>query len=103
MELTFRSESLVPWSQVCCHGVSHQFFAAGEQRGVGMRIQPDIATATGAKWRLQPTEDASSRRRVKLSIVIPIYNGSETIETILNDIKAEFDGVRYELILVNDG
>ena len=40
---------------------------------------------------------------MKLSIVIPIYNGSATIRQLVEAVKKEMTDMEYELILVNDG
>jgi len=40
---------------------------------------------------------------MKLSIVIPIYNGSATIRPLVEAVKREMSDMVYELILVNDG
>ncbi len=40
---------------------------------------------------------------MRLSIVIPIYNGSATIRQLVTAVKEEMQGTDYELILVNDG
>ncbi|HSZ73105.1 MAG TPA: glycosyltransferase family 2 protein [Cytophagaceae bacterium] len=40
---------------------------------------------------------------MKLSIVIPIYNGSSTIISLVEAVKLEMKDIDYELILVNDG
>ncbi len=40
---------------------------------------------------------------MKLSIVIPIYNGSATIRQLVQAVKLEMKDMEYEVILVNDG
>ena len=37
------------------------------------------------------------------SIVIPVYNGSNTIEALIENVKSELKNYNYEIILVNDG
>lgn len=45
------------------------------------------------------------KRKPKLSFVIPCYYSELTIESVVEDIKAAFDGkgYDYEVVLVNDG
>ncbi|NLS92062.1 MAG: glycosyltransferase family 2 protein [Planctomycetaceae bacterium] len=40
---------------------------------------------------------------VELSLVIPVYNGSETVAAVVEDVRATFSSLRYEIVLVNDG
>jgi len=40
---------------------------------------------------------------MKLSIVIPIFNGSLSIRALVENIKTELNDVPFEVILVNDG
>ncbi|MDB5255817.1 MAG: glycosyl transferase family 2 [Chitinophagaceae bacterium] len=40
---------------------------------------------------------------MKLSIVIPIYNGSATIRQLVKVVKKEMQDTDYEIVLVNDG
>lgn len=40
---------------------------------------------------------------IELSIVIPVYNGSSTIEELVKRIHHVFARIRFEVILVNDG
>lgn len=37
------------------------------------------------------------------SIVIPVYNGAQTIETLVQTIQKDLNGYNFEIILVNDG
>ncbi len=39
---------------------------------------------------------------MKLSIVIPVYNGSQTIKELVGQIKNELIDLEYEVVLVND-
>ncbi len=39
----------------------------------------------------------------ELSIIIPLYNGSKTIERLIEVIEIELSNVNFEIILVNDG
>ncbi len=39
----------------------------------------------------------------ELSIIIPLYNGSKTIERLIEVIEIELSKVNFEIILVNDG
>jgi undecaprenyl-phosphate 4-deoxy-4-formamido-L-arabinose transferase len=48
-------------------------------------------------------EENVSGPGVELSLVIPVYNGCETIRAVVEDIHAAIPPVRYEIILVNDG
>lgn len=40
---------------------------------------------------------------IELSFVIPVYNGSATIESVVDRIAKQFRDVPYEVVLVNDG
>lgn len=40
---------------------------------------------------------------IVLSLVIPVYNGSQTIAGVVEAIRAAVSPARYEIILVNDG
>ncbi|MEI8203011.1 MAG: glycosyltransferase family 2 protein [Bacteroidota bacterium] len=40
---------------------------------------------------------------MKISVVIPVYNGAETITEVVNSVVNEFIHTDYEIILVNDG
>ncbi len=40
---------------------------------------------------------------VELSFVIPVYNGSRTVHTVVDRIRRAFSGRAIEIILVNDG
>src|SRR5262245_40314491 len=40
---------------------------------------------------------------IELSFVIPVYNGSTTIHTVVDRIRRAFAGHAIEVILVNDG
>jgi glycosyltransferase involved in cell wall biosynthesis len=46
---------------------------------------------------------ATRASRVELSLVIPVYNGSQTIQQVVTDAHIACDGLRFEVILVNDG
>jgi len=39
----------------------------------------------------------------QLSIVIPVFNGSETIERLVDEVHSVFEGRHFEVVLVNDG
>lgn len=40
---------------------------------------------------------------IDFSVVIPVYNGANTIEHLVYDIENELRGYNFEIILVNDG
>lgn len=40
---------------------------------------------------------------MELSIIIPVYNGSKTIKSLVNTVCNEFVDLDFEIILVNDG
>lgn len=40
---------------------------------------------------------------VDLSVVIPVYNGSETIVSVVEGVRAALASLRHEIVLVNDG
>jgi undecaprenyl-phosphate 4-deoxy-4-formamido-L-arabinose transferase len=40
---------------------------------------------------------------MKLSVVIPVYNGSATVGELVGELKSELSGIDYEIVLVNDG
>lgn len=40
---------------------------------------------------------------MKLSVCIPVYNGAETIENLVHEVKAELSSINLEVVLVNDG
>lgn len=40
---------------------------------------------------------------LELSLVIPVYNGSETIEAVVEGLRTSLSSVRHEIVLVNDG
>lgn len=40
---------------------------------------------------------------VLLSIVIPVYNGAETVGNLVNELIQVFEGESFEIVLVNDG
>jgi undecaprenyl-phosphate 4-deoxy-4-formamido-L-arabinose transferase len=42
-------------------------------------------------------------RAAQLSIVIPVFNGSGTLERLVDEIHSVFQGRPFELVLVNDG
>lgn len=50
-----------------------------------------------------PSEVAAGTARVQLSVVIPVYNGSGTIEDVVDGLHAVLTSVRFEVVLVNDG
>lgn len=39
----------------------------------------------------------------ELSLVIPVYNGSETIVAVVEEIRSALAGLSHEIVLVNDG
>ena len=41
--------------------------------------------------------------RIELSLVIPVYNGSETIVSVVECARAALSSLRHEIVLVNDG
>ncbi|MHB8903355.1 MAG: glycosyltransferase family 2 protein, partial [Thermoguttaceae bacterium] len=41
--------------------------------------------------------------RIELSLVIPVYNGSETIASVVAGARAALASVSHEIVLVNDG
>src|SRR5260370_29212916 len=43
------------------------------------------------------------QRMIDLSIVIPVFNGSTTVEGLVDEIHTVFSGRQFEVILVNDG
>lgn len=40
---------------------------------------------------------------IELSVVIPVYNGSQTIESVVEAAHAALASIRFEIVLVNDG
>jgi glycosyltransferase involved in cell wall biosynthesis len=52
-----------------------------------------------------PMDGAGDRSALLFSIVVPVYNSVEVVGTTVDRIVATFEeaGLRYELILVNDG
>ena len=40
---------------------------------------------------------------MKLSIVIPIYNGALSIKELVETVKIELASLDFEIVLVNDG
>lgn len=40
---------------------------------------------------------------MKLSVIIPVYNGSTTISELVNELKSQLSELDYEVLLVNDG
>lgn len=40
---------------------------------------------------------------IELSVVIPVYNGSQTIQSVVDAAHAALATVRFEVVLVNDG
>ncbi len=41
--------------------------------------------------------------RIELSLVIPVYNGGETVESVVESARAALSSLRHEIVLVNDG
>jgi undecaprenyl-phosphate 4-deoxy-4-formamido-L-arabinose transferase len=39
----------------------------------------------------------------ELSLVIPVYNGSETIVAVVEEVRSALAGLSHEIVLVNDG
>ena len=39
----------------------------------------------------------------ELSVVIPVYNGSETIVAVVEEVQSALAGLSHEIVLVNDG
>jgi undecaprenyl-phosphate 4-deoxy-4-formamido-L-arabinose transferase len=42
-------------------------------------------------------------QRPELTLVIPVFNAAATIDWLIGQIFADFDGIDFEVILVNDG
>lgn len=42
-------------------------------------------------------------RGIELSLVVPVYNGSDTIVSVVDAAREALAAVRYEIVLVNDG
>jgi len=40
---------------------------------------------------------------MKLSILIPVYNGADSIQKLVEKIESELSEVNYEIVMVNDG
>lgn len=40
---------------------------------------------------------------MKLSVIIPVYNGGQTIVSLVEQVNIDLAGIDYEIILVNDG
>ena len=40
---------------------------------------------------------------MQISVVIPVYNGANSIEHLVEKLESELDNNRFEVILVNDG
>ncbi len=40
---------------------------------------------------------------MKLSVIIPVYNGGQTIVSLIEQVSIDLAGIDYEVILVNDG
>jgi undecaprenyl-phosphate 4-deoxy-4-formamido-L-arabinose transferase len=40
---------------------------------------------------------------IDLSVVIPVYNGSQTIGAVVEAVRAVLASIRFEIVLVNDG
>jgi glycosyltransferase involved in cell wall biosynthesis len=49
------------------------------------------------------SEERSTMSEPELSLVIPVYNGSQTIGSVVEQIQAVFRSTPFEIILVNDG
>jgi glycosyltransferase involved in cell wall biosynthesis len=50
--------------------------------------------------------DARSNKNIKLSLVVPVFNESETVSLFVDRIKSVFDkcfAIKFELIFINDG
>jgi polyisoprenyl-phosphate glycosyltransferase len=43
------------------------------------------------------------KSKIKLSVVIPVYNGAKTIGALVSELKRELAVYRTEIVLVNDG
>src|ERR1044071_8895463 len=39
----------------------------------------------------------------ELSLVIPVYNGSQTIPALVEQMQVVFESMAFEIVLVNDG
>ncbi len=46
---------------------------------------------------------AGEMQRTELSLVIPVFNAAATIEWLVEQIHVDFEGVDFDLVLVNDG
>jgi undecaprenyl-phosphate 4-deoxy-4-formamido-L-arabinose transferase len=46
---------------------------------------------------------ADEMRRPELSLVIPVFNAAATIDWLVEQLHADFEGVDFEVVLVNDG
>jgi undecaprenyl-phosphate 4-deoxy-4-formamido-L-arabinose transferase len=46
---------------------------------------------------------AEETQRPELSLIIPVFNAAATIDWVIEQIHADFVGVDFEVILVNDG
>src|SRR5262245_21027677 len=64
--------------------------------------QPSAAPGTGLRPETRPLLDRSA---FLYSIVVPVYNSAEIVGETVDRIVAVFEGagLRYELVLVNDG
>lgn len=51
----------------------------------------------------EPTRPDDDTTGPELSVVIPVYNGSLTIESVVDDVHAWLEGQSIEVVLVNDG
>ncbi len=49
------------------------------------------------------TRGADESRRPELSLVIPVFNAAATIDWLVEQIHADFEGIDFEVVLVNDG
>ena len=46
---------------------------------------------------------ADETRHHELSLIIPVFNAAATIEWLVEQLHADFEGVDFEVVLVNDG
>ncbi len=70
------------------------------------RIHDSPAPGSGAaspRFLGEPSEAAAGTERVELSVVIPVFNGSGTIEEVVDGLHAVLTSALFEVVLVNDG